>query len=738
MTDTPRRATATPPRHEARPAPLLLVLLGVLPLLLALWAPLGLLDDFEATAGDARMRLRNTLDPRPLPPTVRLIGVGAIDEERLDEDLRTRQAYSHLLTLLGRWGSRVAVFDIFFDSPQPKDLFLAMALGRPQPISVLAYSFRPVEYGLQPEGAVPEEFAELDVMAASGEDAAELAAAIGDIDDHLNELRQWVDELRMRDPDGAQTREALRGLAWSREMRHRLQRRWFIVSQGRPVDVPGHARPFEAPDLRLLSPRLSLAAPHHGFANVEKGAESVVRRAPLVFRHGGRLFPHLSLAAVLAYHGVSWRDVEIDWGSAIRFTPPGGEPIAIPIDERGLYTVNFREGEELLNRHPTLTAVVVDDFRQRLLGGDEAAAALFGGAIVLVGEVISGGEATDLEPIPIATAFPMVGFHANIIANILQRDFLRTPHAALTAALVALMGLLMAVAYWLLPFGRATALAVLLAVVYTLAQYAAFQLGGWVLPAVRPLLGTGLAVMGFFGYLVVVKDRDRRRVRDVFMKSVSPRIAEEMLRNYGDPSIWGDQREITVLFVDIRGYTTLSEQHGPREVLEVLEDFYDTVSEAVFRHEGQVNKFLGDAVLALFGALGGEAPNHAERAARAAAEIARAMVRLNATPEMRARGLELNTGAGVNSGIATVGLVGRRRIRIEYTALGDAVNVASRLQSLASAGEVIFSQRTIDLMGDRAGDILAEVGLDLGDGESLSVKGRKQPVAVRRATLTKG
>jgi adenylate cyclase len=105
---------------------------------------------------------------------------------------------------------------------------------------------------------------------------------------------------------------------------------------------------------------------------------------------------------------------------------------------------------------------------------------------------------------------------------------------------------------------------------------------------------------------------------------------------------------------------------------------------------------------------------------------------------MRARGLELNTGAGVNSGIATVGLVGRRRIRIEYTALGDAVNVASRLQSLASAGEVIFSQRTIDLMGDRAGDILAEVGLDLGDGESLSVKGRKQPVAVRRATLTKG
>lgn len=169
----------------------------------------------------------------------------------------------------------------------------------------------------------------------------------------------------------------------------------------------------------------------------------------------------------------------------------------------------------------------------------------------------------------------------------------------------------------------------------------------------------------------------------------------------------------------------------------MLDRFYDTVSEAVFANEGQVNKFMGDAVLALFGALPEEPPNHAERAIRAALHAQAEIRRWSQSESVRALGVPFDTGAGVNTGEATVGLVGKRRIRIEYTALGDAVNIASRLQTAARAGEVIIGEQSMAAVGGPQSTLWAQLDLAVGAGEEMVLKGKSHPMPIWRLRLSR-
>lgn len=720
---------------ESRPNLLVLLLLGIFPLILLELVRLPVLDRFENTAYDARMQLRQSLDPRPIGDKVRVIGVSDTDLQELDDDLPSRQSYIELLGIMRDWKAAAVTFDIFFLDERPADDLLAMGLSSMP--TVLAYYFLRGEPDSLPPGAPPADLVDAFKTADTATDPAELVRSAADVREFLDVLVQSKNAMRSKlsDIPQKQKEELAHKLSWTRALRGALLRRWFLLTQGTDVVIPGGAMPFTAQDVRLLSPPPLLAAGAMGFANMEKGEEEVVRRVPLVYSWKGRVFPQLSLATALHYYGVEFKDVQIEWGQAIRFRPKRNGPpeIRIPIDYRGRYLVNFREAESFLERNLPLRAVVNSRHHPTALGARPEL--FFEGSIVLVGEVISGGSATDVEPIPLQNAFPMVGLHANVLDNILRQDFLRVAPLALRLAVAMLLGVLAALTFYVQPFAKAARITILLGVAYLLVQYLLFQLGNVVLPAVKPLLGLSGTTLAFFGYLVVVKDKDRRLVRDVFLKSVSPRIGEEILKNYNDDAIWGAQRVISVLFIDIRGYTTMSERHGPEVVLGLLDRFYDTVSEAVFRHDGQVNKFMGDAVLALFGALSEEGPDHALRAVRAAIEIQQEMMRFNDSDMVRQTGVRLNTGAGVNTGDATVGLVGRRRIRIEYTALGDAVNVASRLQTNASAGEIILAADTLVGLGGLEKLVAEYPNLEIRPAESLTVKGRVQPLQVYRIVL---
>ncbi len=547
----------------------------------------------------------------------------------------------------------------------------------------------------------------------------------------LDTVRPYADQLAaahdaaraapLGSPESESIPELALRLAWMGIVRREALERLYWLAGGRDrATAPGGTPPV-AERFSPLSAPLLAASPRCGFANIEKGSEEVVRRAPLVLEWKGRLFPSLSLATILRLHGAEWASARILWGKAIEFdsaTQPGTR-VRIPIDDSGRYLVNFRGGEEHLNAQPTISQV--------LRAADESARGRLRGAIVLVGEVMTAGEGTDVEPIPLQPAYPMVGLHANVLDNILRGDYLRVPPPWTGYAISGAMLLVGAVLFRARGVRGTVAMLASLLLAYAAGGVLAFVEWSLMLPLAIPggAAVAGWSLMGAHAWSLA--ERDRRLVREVFGKAVSPRIGEEILTRIEDPALWGSERTITVLFVDIRGYTTLSEGADPAELLKHLDRFYDVVSESVFRHDGQVNKFLGDAVLALFGALPEEPPNHAERAVRAGADIQRRIAELY---RAEGSGLRLRTGAGINSGPATVGIVGRRETRFEFTAIGDSVNVASRLQGQASEGQCALGGDVVAALGGPQSPLFAELGLEVRSAGDVTVKGRRRPVEV--------
>jgi adenylate cyclase len=188
----------------------------------------------------------------------------------------------------------------------------------------------------------------------------------------------------------------------------------------------------------------------------------------------------------------------------------------------------------------------------------------------------------------------------------------------------------------------------------------------------------------------------------------------------------GELRPVTILFSDIRGFTSLAETSEPQEVVRMLKEYFELMAEVVFSHRGIVDKFIGDAVMALWGAPEplDDAP---ARACRAALEMQTRLREFNAQRLKQSRA-PIGVGIGINSGLAVVGLMGSSR-RPEYTAIGDTVNVASRLCGLAGAGEVLISAET----ARSAGSAIATTPLP-----AAQVKGRTQRVAVFKVTPPAG
>ena len=211
----------------------------------------------------------------------------------------------------------------------------------------------------------------------------------------------------------------------------------------------------------------------------------------------------------------------------------------------------------------------------------------------------------------------------------------------------------------------------------------------------------------------------KEKIKDSFGRYVAPEIVEAVLANPDRKWLKASRVEVTVLFVDIRGFTSLSENKDLKSIVELLNDYFTLVTDAVIKHGGHINKFLGDEVMAVFGA---PVPNakHAEAAVRSALDIQADISRLNL--ENRDGFEDIFIGVGINSGEMVAGNLGSQR-RMEYTVIGDNVNIASRLTSRAKAGEILISSTTHDLIRKNASFQIEEIG-------KVQVKGRKEEVDV--------
>jgi adenylate cyclase len=211
----------------------------------------------------------------------------------------------------------------------------------------------------------------------------------------------------------------------------------------------------------------------------------------------------------------------------------------------------------------------------------------------------------------------------------------------------------------------------------------------------------------------------KEKIKDSFGRYVTPEIVDMILANPDNEWMKGSEVEATVLFVDIRGFTTLSEDKEPEIIVELLNDYFPRVTDIVVKHGGHINKFVGDAAMAVFGTPVPN-PQHAEAAVRAALDIQREIARLDPKKKLEVVGIQV--GIGINSGAMIAGNLGSRR-RMEYTVIGDNVNVASRLTSRAKAGETLISRQTYELIKDKD-------SLRIENRRMMPLKGRRMKIAV--------
>jgi len=335
----------------------------------------------------------------------------------------------------------------------------------------------------------------------------------------------------------------------------------------------------------------------------------------------------------------------------------------------------------------------------------------------------------DSWPTPAGDALmPGPEIHANAIQTVLNGYPLRDAAAAVAVLLVLAAGLLAPLATLAGSPARALAQALGAGLLGTLALLGGAQLAfdaGTILPVAAPLLALALGTVGAVALTYLFEVRARRRLRATFERFVAPDVAAELLPEGDAPAQLESRRlEATVLFCDLRGFTSLSERLQAEQVIAVLNRYLDAVSTAVFAHGGTVVSYQGDGVMAVFGAPLPQ-PDHAVRAFRAAREILdTALPRFNAwLLEERLADGPLAAGIGLNTGFLMSGLVGSDR-RVEYAAVGDATNVAARLQALGRDvdAKLFVSQTTCERLGAAAEGLRRHGAVEL--------KGRSEPVTV--------
>ncbi len=402
-----------------------------------------------------------------------------------------------------------------------------------------------------------------------------------------------------------------------------------------------------------------------GAFNRDTDLDGLVRRAPLIFSYRDELFPSLSLRALAAYAG---------WGEGIVAAPEGITEVklgdfSIPVDQNGRITANFYDQQTGI---PIYSAA---DILNDVVGPQQLQ-----GRLIFLGVTEIG--IADLIPTPVNDILPGVMMHATVAANILQENhlFRNLDTVIIDIALIALIPLIGVLI--MARLGKLSQM-VLVSLLFAAVLGALFY---WLVAEKRqlvslfyPAAAMMTAFVAFGIYYVMTSQRTTRFLTGAFSSYVSPELVDQLMNSPESLGLSGDKREVTILFADIRSFTTISEQLPPERLVQLLNRYFDEMTDTILERKGTLDKYIGDAIMAIFNAPL-EIRNHQRQAARSALAM---IDRLQATqPEFSAKyNVDLNIGIGLHCGEAVVGNLGSSQ-RFDYTAIGDSVNLASRIESI--------------------------------------------------------
>ncbi len=486
----------------------------------------------------------------------------------------------------------------------------------------------------------------------------------------------------------------------------------IALVQGDPSHIIGN-------DTGLLPVPMIGESSHVGFVNSPPGDDGVRRQIPLVVRCGSRVFPSLVLQALLTREGVETDAVEVVLGDCIRIKGPK-RSWQIPIDAEGQMTINYR--------HPsTFTVFPYAGLMGRLLEFQGKEWPTYyppvTDQILFIGQSAAG--LSDLGPTPHGPQTPLELSHSNALSNILGGDYIKKPDFLHLIGLWVLIALLTIIPVRYGPISLAVLIPTLGVGAYVFAAFHFFRTESLHLPIAWPVLGFVLIEGSSILHRLVLELRAKGRIKGMFGTYVSPQVVEQMIASGEDPKLGGREAEITAFFSDIAGFSSFSEKLTPERLVTLMNDYLSEMTDILHDNGGTLDKFIGDAIVGMFGAPLPFA-GHAYSGCRAALLMQKRQLELR--EKWRSEGgwpdivFEMQTRIGLNSGLAIIGNMGSRR-RFNYTMMGDTVNLAARSESGAkSYGVFIMITGETKALAEKHQDDIAFRYLD-----RIIVKGRSVP-----------
>jgi len=452
---------------------------------------------------------------------------------------------------------------------------------------------------------------------------------------------------------------------------------------------------------------LSEVAPSSGYFNMVTDQEDgVVRWMPLMIKCGQETYAPLSIQSVWHYLDQPQLMLKVaDYGiEGIRI----GERF-IPTDENGRMLINYLGPEKTFPHYS-----ISDILHESLPKGT------FSNKIVLVGATAIG--IYDIRNTPFSPVYPGLEVHATVVDNILTKNFLEKPKWTVIydALAILMLGLLTGVIVRRLGALKGILFSSALFILYIwMCRWLFVYWGTWV-NIVYPLLVLVLVYTSLTVYRYLTEERERKKIKGAFTYYVSSSVVNEMLKHPEKLKLGGDRRDLSVLFSDIRGFTTIAEGLTPEDLVHLLNEYLTVMTDIVFKYGGTLDKYMGDAIMAIYGAPL-DLPDHPIKACQSALEMIEELKRLN--HKWIGEGKQpMDIGIGINTGSMMVGNMGSEQ-RFDFTVMGDSVNLGSRLEGANKSYKtnIIISEDTFERVKNEF------VCMEL---DSVRVKGKTQPVKI--------
>lgn len=659
--------------------PFLIALLIIFAGVSAFLAGIPFLDQMELKTVDLRFQARGAIPPGPY------VALAVIDEKSIDHEGKWIWPRSKIAALIGKLsaaGAEVIAFDIGFIDPDDKGPVLTLQNVRKkmQSLGISQISLDSYLDELTRE-------ADNDSILAEAIRTAKSKVVLGyffDIDPQSGSHTS-PDQVRVQTESADSSR-------------------YNMVRYTSQAAAGFKFKQAHLPESNV--PRIAEASPFSGFFNMFPDEDGVIRWIPGVLSYNNSLYAHLSLKALEAYLGAPLSLFVGDYGA----THLQIGDMAIPTDENGRLMVNYRGGTRTFD-YMSATDIMNDRVDPERIRGK----------IILVGVTAVG--IYDLRVTPFEKeSYPGVEIHANMIDSILAGDFLRQPEWAALFDILAIIctGLLLGYA---LPRVRVTFGAVitllLIAGYILLCQYL-FSRMGMILNLVYPILVIIVAYIIISLYRYIVQEGQKRFIKNAFSTYLSPSVVNQLIESPEKLVLGGERREITAFFSDVEGFTTISEKLTPEQLVELLNEFLTEMTNIIMENLGMVDKFEGDAIIAMFGAPN-DLKEHAKAACSSCIRMQKRLDELRPVWE-QSKGVTIKMRIGLFSGHAVVGNMGSKT-RMDYTMMGDTVNTAARLEGVNKF------YGTYTMIGETTYEAAADA-VFAREIDSINVVGKTRPVKI--------